>query len=256
LAGQLLFAVLVFLFPLGLYTLALAYVNRARRPVLVPGLWDFVFLLFALSGFFLWTVPVLLAELFFRAIVLTEADISDTAALAVWLVYYGALAGGTALMLGFRRHKTAVYNVDTELLGPHLSRVLAELGLDAIHRGDRLVIAPAEAFTTPAPPGAFTTPDQVGAVAKTVDTARAGARYAEVTVDPFPTFCHATLHWDNYAPALRREVESRLAKALEDAAAVDNPAAGWFLGLSGLIFGAITVLAAFHVVVLMFSRHA
>ena len=60
-------------------------------------------------------------------------------------------------------------------------------------------------------------------------------------------FCHVTLHWENYAPALRRKSRTALASALDEAVAIDNPAAVWLLGFSGLVFGGITVLVAFLV---------
>jgi hypothetical protein len=94
-----------------------------------------------------------------------------------------------------------------------------------------------------------------GSPAKTLNALPGGPRYAEVGVDPFAAFCHVTLHWESYTPALRREIEDRLAHELRDGAVPDvNPAAGWFMGFSGMIFGAITLLAAFFVVLFVFGR--
>jgi hypothetical protein len=267
LTGPVIYAFLIFLFPLALYCLILAYVNRSRRPVLVPGLWDCVGLLFALSGFLLWTVPTLLFELTDHLLGILPAGLDAVAwarAWLVWLGYYLAVAIGAALMLAVRRHKTVVYNLETELLGERLAVTLAELGLDSIRRGGRIIIAPAEAFSTPAAPPAHleeaistapaTLHTAAEAPAKILNMPPGGPRYAELVIDPFPAFCHATLHWDSYTPALRREIEDRLARNLENAAAVENPAAGWFLGFSGLVFGAITLLAAFFVVLVVFAR--
>ena len=41
-----------------------------------------------------------------------------------------------------------IYNVNTDLLDERLAAALASLGLDSVARSGRLVIAPAEAFTT------------------------------------------------------------------------------------------------------------
>jgi hypothetical protein len=265
LTGPLIYAFLIFLFPLALYCLVLAYVNRSRRPVFVSGLWDAVGLLFALSGFLLWTIPTLLFELTDRLIDVLPAG-ADTVLWAqswlIWLGYYLAVALGAALMLAVRRHKTAIYNVDTDVLDERLAVALAELGLDSIRRDGRLIIAPAEAFST-APPARVeeaisVAPTRVqapaAAPAKVLNGTPGGPRYAELAVDRFPAFCHATLHWDSYTPPVRRDIEHQLRRALEHAAALENPAAGWFLGFSGLIFGAITLLAAFFVCLLLFAR--
>jgi hypothetical protein len=160
-------------------------------------------------------------------------------------------------MLIFRRNKTVIYNVDTDGLRTRLARALAELGLDFVANSNRLVIAPAEAFTvTPAPgteaitaePG-VTVPTPA-APTKSLHAMPGGPRYAELTIDTFRPMCHVTLHWEHYELLLRREIEEHLARALEDATAPDNPAAAWFLGFSGLVFGTITMLAAFFIVVL------
>ena len=76
-------------------------------------------------------------------------------------------------------------------------------------------------------------------------------QYAEVEVEPFPALCHVTLHWDQYTPQLRRDIEKELQTRLEYAVPDDNPATGWFLGVSGLIFGMmVTAMLTFMLVVL------
>src|ERR1051325_5142693 len=44
---------IAFLFPLSTYLLILGLVNRRRSPLMVPGTWDFVGVLFGASGFIL-----------------------------------------------------------------------------------------------------------------------------------------------------------------------------------------------------------
>ena len=60
------FSFLIFPFPLAIYCLVLALINGSRRPMLVPGSWDCIGLLFGLSGFLLATLPVLLTRFFDR----------------------------------------------------------------------------------------------------------------------------------------------------------------------------------------------
>ena len=66
--------------------------------------------------------------------------------------------------------------------------------------------------------------------------------------------CHVTLHWDNFGLEVRRQVEADLEKSLEGAAPLENPAAGWFLNISGMIFGSFFMLALAVVVVMVFVR--
>ncbi len=265
---QLVYAFLIFLFPLALYSLALAYLNRSRRPVLVPGVWDAVGLLFGLSGFLLWTVPTFLTVLLTRAVgalPIGEALAAWEHAWLVWLIYYGLVAIVVLVMLALRRHKTLVYNVDPDRFADRLGAALAELGLDSVARGNRRVIAPAEAFTTTeVAPTAITAdagrlpalPALTAAPVKTLRAMPGGPRYAELIVDPFVAMRNVTLHWESYTPRVRREIESQLARTLADAVAPDNPAAGWFLSFSGLVFGAITLLAALFVTLVLFTRRS
>ena len=100
------------------------------------------------------------------------------------------------------------------------------------------------------------TPTPMPAVAplKTLHAMPGGSRYAELAIEPFRPFCNVTLRWDVCPPYLRSEVEQRLAIALEHATPTENPAAGWFLGFSGLVFGTITMLAGMFVVLVLWRR--
>jgi hypothetical protein len=262
LIGPVVFPLLIFLFPLAFYCLVLAYVNRGRRPLLVPGIWDGIGLLFGLSGLLLATAPMLLSRLFDR-IQLMYPGIDDfTATLTLWIGYYALIVCAAALLLVARRHKSVIYNVDTDLFGERLAGALTGLGLNYAVRSGRLVVGVAESVTTiPAPTqltdaitaGAVSAPPRAAPPIQTNHATPGGPRHAELSVDPFPMFCHVTLHWENYAPALRREIENRLARGLDDAVAVDNPAAVWLLGFSGLVFGGMTVLGAFLAFVVLFN---
>ena len=54
---------LVFLFPLAFYILFLAYLNARQRATMVAGVWDFVGVLFALSGFLILGGPLIIRGL-------------------------------------------------------------------------------------------------------------------------------------------------------------------------------------------------
>src|SRR2546423_481437 len=95
-------ALLAFLLPIGFYCLILASINRRPRPLLVSGLWDTIGLLFALSGFFLVTMPMLFSEFLSRAF-LTEGIESPVGLwLQHWVMYLAyfllLLCGGAFLI--------------------------------------------------------------------------------------------------------------------------------------------------------------
>jgi hypothetical protein len=258
LAGPILFAILVFLFPLALYCLALAYLNRGPRPVMIPGVWDCIGLLFGLSGFLLWTMPSLVAISAAR-IMYYLPGAADPLAAGLWsqLIqagYYTAVAVGAVLLLILRRSNTAIYNVETEHFGERLAVALADLGLDSIVEAGRYVIAPAEAFTAVSADAISAMPLPPGTAAKRLSAAPGGPRYVEVRIDTFAAFCHVTLHWDRYSPQMRRDIENQLGRTLQHAGAPDNPAAGWFLGFSGLVFGTVTMAAILFVVLIYLHR--
>src|SRR6266849_4042319 len=98
-------ALLVFLLPVGFYCLILASINRRGKPLIVSGVWDSVGLLFAVSGFFLATMPMLVSEFYFRTF--TLAGSGEFLALwlqhwIIWLVYFLFLISGSALMILWR----------------------------------------------------------------------------------------------------------------------------------------------------------
>jgi hypothetical protein len=240
---RVLFSFLVFLFPLALYSLALAYVNWSTRPLLMSGLWDCIGMLFGLSGFLLFTLPMLVFGAIARLLAMLpgiEGVSREDRGWLVFIAYYSALACGTALLLAVRRRKTVVYNVDTELFRERLSRVLASLGLDHVNQSGRLIIAPAEAFAAAPEPDRASdaiTADPVHVHAgreqtmKTFTAQPGGPRYAELALDTFQMLCHVTLHWEVCTPYFRREIEDRLERALGDDP-IDNPTAAWLLGFS------------------------
>ncbi|HZZ78944.1 MAG TPA: hypothetical protein VFE62_10525 [Gemmataceae bacterium] len=237
-----LFAFLAFLLPVAVYCFILAAVNRRSRPLLVRGSWDAIGLLSALAGFFLATLPVI--GFVFMDRVLGPGALG-WGAFIVTIIYYPVLVCGAVLMVLARVNKTVIYNVDTELFSQAASQTFAALGLSAAADRNRLVL-------TPIPENDV---DSSAVTEKPRLATAAGTRHAEVSVESFAAMSHITLHWGPCSPGIRAELERELRKNLETAAPLDNAAAGWFVSISGMIFGAILVMAAFFAFIVYFSRH-
>ena len=220
------YAVLALLFPLGIYSLFLAEINRRSAPVLVPGSWDTVGLLFASSGFFLGSAPLLFDEFWFRHWL-------------IWAVYYVLLAAGSVFLIWWRSSKTMVYNVDPERFLQRLHSTITLMGLSAaVEGGVKLVVTPAK--DAPITEGT----DFMETLPMRPPLNPHDRRHAELEVETFPSLCHVTLHWGRCAPGVRGEIEKELAKGLDSAVSEDNPVAGWMLSISGLIFGVLAMVVA------------
>jgi hypothetical protein len=242
-------AVLAFLVPIGIYCLILASINRRAKPLVVSGVWDAIGLLFAVSGFFLATIPMLLAEFYARTLAENTSDHFLHIWLQhwlLWLVYFLFLLSGAALMLLWRSHKTMIYNVDPEQFPRALERTFELVGLAVKRNNRRLLLTP----TAPSASQESTaiTQDALAAQPTPDDTL-----YAELEIDTFAPLCHVTLLWDNYAPELRRQIENELVHHLDAAAPLENPVAGWFLNISGMIFGALVMVVLTFVTLILFS---
>lgn len=230
------FAVLALLFPLGVYSLVLVALNRRSAPVLVRGAWDTIGLLFATSGFFLVTVPLLLSEFYFRTLGGAARDSFVDIWFRhwlVWLVYYLVLIAGSVYLILWRSHKTMIYNVDPDRFARLLPSLLAPTGLAVSVQNRRVAIGPA-----PQGNDRFDTEYMAGSPPPSPPD----HRHVELEVEPFPTLCHVTLHWDMGEPELRDQIEQELRQGLESALPDDNPAAGWILSVSGLLFGMLIMM--------------
>lgn len=254
--------VLVFLFPLAVYCLIVSLLNRRPRPVMVSGTWDFVGVLFAVSGFLLLGGPVMLTSLSERwrftwllgrppgPALFGEGGASFWVLLA--LLYFVAVVGGAAYLLLRRRHSTSIYNIVPGRLEETLADVLDRLGLAWTRAGNRFFISPANGrpggLGEPAPSPAVL--GRLGggypAMAETrpaADPLLNGPTSYEQTgvvlLDAFPTLRHVTLHWEEGAGTLRQEVEAELERALAQVYAGHNPAGTWFMTAAACLFCAI-----------------
>ncbi len=255
----LIWLLLVFLAPITIYCLILGSLNRRWNPVMVPGVWDCVGLLFAVSGFFLAVVPAILHKIYVnsvRGLPFGDDNKDGFEELvqewwAIFLTYFAVLAAGTILLLWLRRRKTVVYNVDPADFDRAFSQVLARLGLEKTRSGELLIIGPATREDSTqllagegiveGKPSPGRTPPPAGPP-------------AIVRVDPFPALCNVTLHWNGQAPQLRRDIETDLNRALKHVQTHDNPAATWILGIGGILLGILFLMVVVMVMLTYFPR--
>jgi hypothetical protein len=243
---------LICLFPIAVYCLVLSSVNRREQPLLMRGVSDFAALLFAVSGIILWAGPAMLASLYERSVAEQPQRSFDDVWRQWWLIwaaYYVAVIGGAALLLWLRRQTTAIYNVQPDLVPSLVAATLQRLGFDfAQNAQHQFLIAPAKSLS-PAVAAISERPQAPEAPAAAGLDAEAGAHpyTAAVEVEQFSSLCHATLHWYEIEPAVRREIEDELRKQLAGARPFDNPASLWQLGIGLLLIGTMLLAIFFYI---------
>jgi hypothetical protein len=235
-----LFINIAFLFPLALYCLILALVNRRRRPVMVSGPWDFAGVLLGLSGFILAGGPAILDGFHRRWLTLwlTSADYRGTRLdekhlywVSLWAAYFVLVVGVCALVFWLRRWQTSIYNIQPAAADTALGQALDRLGLSWERYGNRLVVHPPTPWSAPPVKG--------------LEVAR--EETLGIQVEPFPALRHVSLRWSTDGGLLRDRIEQELAEVLRHVNTCDNPAAVWFTsfgaGLLSLMLFDIALLA-------------
>ena len=222
---------LTFLFPLGIYLLILASINRRERPLMVAGVWDGIGLALGLSGILLGLGPVLLGTLYERGLVpgadSSGRNFADVWTLYpwIWTAYYVCVLVGQALMIVSRRNKTSVYNCD----GAGIENLLIaciehrDFGITSTELGVFIFEPKAQGPPSLGFPG--------------------GA----VQIEHFTATRHATLHWFVKQESTRRILEADLNVRLDEAIAETNPTASWLLGASGFLFAIVFLGAALSI---------
>ncbi|MFO0970001.1 MAG: hypothetical protein U0793_30990 [Gemmataceae bacterium] len=243
------------LFPLALYLFFLAGLNRRHHPVLLHGFWEALGLLFALSGFFLVTGPALLNELYARELLAVPIERDSEAPFeeilfkwrVLWLIYFVAVVVLAGTLIVSRMRRRGVYNVDMEGFRAGLARTLEELALSSRAEGSTVFLYPLslgtrQGLTPETSEGVFVgAPDP----RQGDEPTSADVPQATLTFDAFPTLAHIALEWLEGDPAFRAVFEQKLMANLKNAVALDNPAAGWFIGVASMISGALLMLLAF-----------
>lgn len=256
---------LAFFLPLGIYLLVLGSLNSRRHPVVVRGLWDFIGILFAASGFLLFGGPAILSsrsEHWRRFWLLGQGRGEEIAGPEFWVflsaLYFFAVVGGAAYFLWRHRSLTSVYNADAGLVEQVLLEVCADLGLDPVRSGNLLVFGAPPGWpggprgvngtgiqASPYPPttGPVHEPGR-GSEKVAVSPARTavalhGPAYV-LEIESFPMLHHVTLRWDPADAPGRAALEDELARRLAAQRIPENEVGAWLTvlgcGLLGFTF--------------------
>jgi hypothetical protein len=266
---------LAFLLPLGIYLLYLGALHRRPRPVLISGTWDLIGLLFAASGFLLFTGPALLNALAERSAGLWSDGSADSApvqrfALLLSILYFIGVLLGAALMFQSRRRATEIYNIDSETLETSLTVVCRNLGLQPTRSGSLYVfgVTPIGAETVPAAPTseairmerpssegiAPTAAEKEGVQADVAPVNDLVGLTAVLETESFASMRHVSLRWEPADSLLRRQVEAELERILADTTTEPSDLGG-LLTLSGLGLLVLTMVAGIVLILLrLFAR--
>lgn len=257
----------VSLLPLAIYLLILSQINRKTASTMISGRADMIGMLMGLSGMLLFMGPWLMQIWYYRFVTtpieeggLTTLESIWSRFMFLWLGYYFVILSGAGWMIWGRRNATAIYNVDRLRLEAVLSETLASHGLGQARSGTSLFVGPQEESAsnpseTPSP--AETTPLQgkLSIMPRATLTVK-DTRHAHIRVDDFPLLQNLTFHWVDASPGLQEIIETDLRGNLDRTAPDDNPAAGWLLGLSAVLFGMLLTVTALAVMLAYFPpRH-
>jgi hypothetical protein len=244
----LLVSYLAFLFPIAVYCLILAWVNRRTNPTMVSGVWDCIGLLLACSGILLISAPLLIGLKYIQNV---ENPIDDRAQMMsfsaiwekwylIWAFYYFVVLTGATLLTLSRRDKTVIYNVDPDMFDLALTRVIEKLNLTQARAGRKIFLAPLEIApeqVTPSPASPASYSEE---------------RRGEMEIEPFPALSNLTLHWRDGSETLREEIVDELRRNLDECRSLDNPSSTWFLGISTMFFGLIFLVVVFVMLTMYF----
>lgn len=252
------------LFPLAIYCLVIASLNRGRHPVLVSGAWDFAGVLFAASGFLLLVGPYALLTFQQRWRERALYDLASgvarrwewgwSAQVATWAGYFLVLVFGSVWLLRRRRRVTSIYNIEPDAVPRLLNAALERVGLSCEWTGDRAILRPRPVAVDAADSGAGETNGPVFSKsppppAPVLPPLPAGAPALWVRLEAFPRMRHATLHWPSSADPWRRWLERELVRVLEHVPVHPNPAAQWFLTIAASL---LTMMVAILLGLILF----
>lgn len=229
--------IVAFLLPLSLYFLALSWVNRQSRPVVVAGTWDFVGLLFATSGFLFFGGPAVLSSVSDRWRTLWL--LGDASSLPVgldryrevWMLfaagYFLLVVVVSGLVLARRRRLTCVYNVEPADVEAALDSACRRLGLAPTRSGTLYLFGFGGESASP-------TPNAVGP-------------NAILEVESSTAFQNVSLRWEPHDSPLRSALEAELRERLTRTPAPTHEVSAW----CNLLGTALLVFSLFVLVVLL-----
>jgi hypothetical protein len=256
---------LAFLLPFSVYLLLLGIINRRAHPVLVPGVWDFVGILFAASGFLLVIGPAVISSgsESWRMFWLFGSkggnpELGDDT-IHLWgplaALYFAVVMGGAIYLLRQRRGITAIYNVDADSFEKALAQVFGVLRLNPLRSGSFFVFnrvaLPVTARLEPEPVASATNSPSFGADGGLADGGV--PERAVLEIDPFRAMRHVTLRWQPATSRLRNEVENELERVLGRVESTNHAVGDWFV-LVSLALLAFNLFATFGLTISSFVR--
>jgi len=240
--------VVAFLFPLALYLLWLSWINRQERPVWVAGVWDFIGLLAAASGFLLVGGPAVLSSLHERWRLFwlfgqrSEATASLDAAFRLWLtlavLYFLVVVTASAWGLWRSRAMSCIFNVDGDVFHRVLLDCCERVGFNPVQIGDQFL------FELPSEPLPVSDRSVASQPASAAGDAAASPRKIVLKVDYFAPLHHVTMYWKPADSPVRLVIERELRRRLREIPAPDHDTGSWF-GLLGSFLLVIGMLILF-----------
>lgn len=246
--------------PIAVYLLVLGVLNRGRHPVLVSGVWDFVGVLFAASGFLLCGGPILISLLNDRwrdAWLFQDSgpNAPDSVGSSFWLflffLYYVFIVAAAVFLLRRQRHLTAIYNVQPETVETALDQVFVRLGLTPVRNGSVYSFDATDSKQT-----------AKGIQSEAIQVAPHRMAPPGEAIDPAPTLAiesfalmqHVTLRWQPAEWWLRPEIESALAQQLQEHTLQRYELGAWLTVLGVSILAITLTGGCAGVLVLLMTR--
>ncbi len=246
---------LAFVFPVAIYCVVLALLNRRRHPVMVHGSWDFAEVLFACAGFLFFGGPAMITgfnprwrDYWIRG---RPASLYGLSAdwwmywISVLVLYFGLMLAAAIYLLWRRRLTTAIYNIDPRVLEECLIQVLEQQGVSwergeqgyflAFRRTDEVASSTSEMRRSSAGPAqALTEGGEPVETAAPQQSRTDGPVMLELSIAP--ALRHVTLSWPADARVRREAIEDGLAAILSEVETCDNPVSWWMIGAALLLF--------------------
>jgi hypothetical protein len=273
-----LFAILVgslaIFFPLGIYCLLIARLNRRPHAVLVAGSMDFAGLLLAVSGLLFFIGPGLLMgfnynsrdlwlQIHFRSL-RGSRDHWWFIWVFLWYFYFAFIICWSSFLLWTRRRVTSVYNVAPAMFVQTIGQVLDRLGLDwarannQIYIGYRRFLNPGSASGGEAMLAAHAAshvggaadwpagPTELDDSSPTADVPRLMRKYhILLELDPFPAMHHVAMTWPAETGPVRKEIETELSKSLALLPPPENRLGNLLTWIAAIIFVGLFALTVF-----------
>jgi hypothetical protein len=276
---------LVVLFPIAIYCLLLARINRRTRPLIVPGIWDSAGLILALSGVLFFLGPSVLTgfNYRFRDIWLFNRY-SSPGGLGpdwrwlwwafIWLSYAVVVLGGCAWMMWRRRTVTCIYNVEPEVVDEILARILDRLGLEWVRNADRIFMRVGSAYAEEGPhplPAPHQVPQTAHALLSTASPSDGVSQRSRLITKPqkpavslsypvalevcaWPAMHHVTLRWLGRSESWRKTVDDALARSLARAVTRRNSAGHWLMVASAILFPLLFILTVLFQIIRLYGN--